>query len=41
VDDSRRLATLLPEKGVPAEPHLWQGWAHDWPYWKDMVDVFL
>ena len=41
VNDSRRLAALLQEKGVPADLHVWDGWAHDWPYWKDMVDVFL
>lgn len=41
VDESKRLAALLQEKGVPADLHLWQGWAHDWPFWKDMVDVFL
>ena len=41
VDDSRRLAAILQEKGVPASLHLWDGWAHDWPYWKEMVDVFL
>ena len=40
-DESRRLAALLQEKGVPADLHLWNGWAHDWPYWKEMVDVFL
>jgi esterase/lipase superfamily enzyme len=40
-DDSRRLAALLQEKGVPADLHMWNGWAHDWPYWKQMVDVFL
>jgi esterase/lipase superfamily enzyme len=26
---------------VPASLHVWDGWAHDWPYWKEMVDVFL
>ena len=41
VDDSRRLAAILQEKGVPASLHIWDGWAHDWPYWKEMVDVFL
>src|SRR5207248_4368539 len=40
VDDSRRLAAVLQEKDVPASLHLWNGWAHDWPYWKEMVDVF-
>ena len=41
VDGSKRFASLLQQKGVPAELHLWAGWAHDWPYWKEMVDVFL
>jgi esterase/lipase superfamily enzyme len=41
VESSKRLAALLQSKGVPAELHLWGGWAHDWPFWKEMVDVFL
>ena len=41
VEQSRRLASTLQDKGVPASLHLWDGWAHDWPYWKEMVDVFL
>jgi esterase/lipase superfamily enzyme len=35
------MATALQDKGVPASLHVWDGWAHDWPYWKEMVDVFL
>jgi esterase/lipase superfamily enzyme len=41
VEDSRRIAAILQAKGVPASLHLWDGWAHDWPYWKEMVDVYL
>jgi esterase/lipase superfamily enzyme len=41
VAESRRLVSLLQEKGVPASLHVWNGWAHDWPYWKDMVDELL
>ena len=40
-NESRRLAGLLQAKGVSADLHMWNGWAHDWPYWKEMVDVFL
>ena len=40
-DESRRMAKLLQDKGVPASLHVWDGWSHDWPYWKEMVDVFL
>jgi esterase/lipase superfamily enzyme len=35
------MATALQDKDVPASLHVWDGWAHDWPYWKEMVDVFL
>lgn len=41
VEESRRLATGLQAKGIPAALHLWHGWAHDWPYWKEMVDTYL
>lgn len=41
IEESRRMATTLQDKGVPASLHVWDGWAHDWPYWKEMVDVFL
>lgn len=41
VGASRQLVSILQEKGVPAALHLWDGWAHDWPYWKEMVDTFL
>lgn len=41
VNGSRQLVALLQDKGAPAALHLWNGWAHDWPYWKEMVDTFL
>lgn len=41
VAGSREIVALLQEKGVPAALHLWNGWAHDWPFWKEMVDTFL
>ena len=41
VDESKRLAGVLQQKGVPAELDIWDGWAHDWPYWKDMVDRYI
>jgi esterase/lipase superfamily enzyme len=41
VEESRRIAETLQEKGVPASLHVWDGWAHDWPYWKEMVDALL
>ena len=41
VDDSRRLGGLLREKGVDVRLDIWPGWAHDWPYWKDMMRRYL
>lgn len=41
VGQSRELVSLLQAKRVPAALHLWNGWAHDWPYWREMVDTFV
>lgn len=41
VEESRRLDALLRAKAIPASLRLWEGWAHDWPYWKEMVDTLL
>ncbi|GAC1488825.1 MAG: alpha/beta hydrolase-fold protein [Candidatus Limnocylindrales bacterium] len=41
VDESKGLAVALQAKHIPAALHLWDGWAHDWPYWKEMVDTYL
>jgi esterase/lipase superfamily enzyme len=41
VAGSRQIVATLQQKGVPADLHLWTGWAHDWPFWKEMVDTFV
>lgn len=41
VEDSRRVAGLLRAKGVEVGLEIWPGWAHDWPYWKDMMRKYL
>ena len=41
VDDSRKLGALLRDKGVDVGLEIWPGWAHDWPYWKDMMRRYL
>ena len=40
-EEGKRLAATLQGKGIPAALHLWEGWAHDWPYWMEMIDAFL
>jgi esterase/lipase superfamily enzyme len=41
VDESRRAAGLLQEKGVDVWLDVWPGWAHDWPYWKEMIHRYV
>ena len=41
VEDSRRVAGLLQAKGIQAGLDIWPGWAHDWPYWKEMMRRYL
>ena len=41
VEDSKRLGHLLRERGVDVGLDIWPGWAHDWPYWKDMMRRYL
>ena len=41
VEDSRRVAGLLRSKGIDVALDIWPGWAHDWPYWKDMMRRYL
>jgi esterase/lipase superfamily enzyme len=41
VGDSVRVGTMLRNKGVDLRLEIWPGWAHDWPYWKDMMRRYL
>jgi esterase/lipase superfamily enzyme len=41
VDDSVKVARLFADKGVQVGLDIWPGWAHDWPYWKDMMRRYL
>jgi esterase/lipase superfamily enzyme len=41
VGDSVKVAQLLRDKGVDVGLEIWPGWAHDWPYWKDMMRRYL
>jgi esterase/lipase superfamily enzyme len=39
--ESIRAGELLREKGVDVRLDVWEGWAHDWPYWKDMMRGYV
>ena len=39
--ESILAADLLNEKGAGVTLDVWDGWAHDWPYWKDMMRRYV
>lgn len=41
IDDNRRLSGALWAKGVWHAFREWDGWSHDWPYWKQMVRRYI
>lgn len=42
LDDNRRLAGLLHQKGVPCRLEVWDSWnSHDWPTWRRMLQNYL
>jgi len=41
VEDSIKVASMFREKQVDVALEIWPGWAHDWPYWKDMMRRYL
>ena len=41
VDDSVKLAEALLGREIDVRLDLREGWAHDWPYWKEMMRTYL
>lgn len=35
------LSQALTEKNVPHSFYTWDGFAHDWPFWKDMMLIYV
>ena len=38
---SEQLSAALAAKGIPHRFYPWDGWAHDWPYWERMAQLYL
>lgn len=38
---SEYLSTQLWQKGIGNALRLWDGWSHDWPYWKQMIRQYI
>jgi len=39
--NNEHLSHLLWQKGVPHALRLWDGWAHDWPWWHRMITRYI
>lgn len=38
---NREFSATLWERGVGNALRIWSGWAHDWPYWQQMVQLYI
>lgn len=41
IEDNRKLSRALWEKNVWHAFREWDGWSHDWSYWKQMVRTYI
>jgi esterase/lipase superfamily enzyme len=40
-ENNRELSAILWQKGIGHALRIWDGWAHDWPYWERMVRMYI
>jgi esterase/lipase superfamily enzyme len=40
-ESNERLSQLLWSKGIGNALRIWDGWAHDWPFWQKMVRLYV
>jgi esterase/lipase superfamily enzyme len=40
VENNRYLSRILWERGVGNALRIWDGWAHDWPWWRQMIRAY-
>lgn len=39
--NNQELSGILWDKGIWHALRLWDGWCHDWPYWRDMIVQYI
>ena len=39
--NNEELSATLWSKGIGNALRIWDGWAHDWPYWERMVRTYI
>jgi esterase/lipase superfamily enzyme len=40
-ESNREFSRTLWEKGIGNALRVWSGWAHDWPYWEQMIRLYI
>ena len=40
-DSSHQFSSMLWHKGIGNALRLWDGWSHDWPYWYQMLRLYI
>jgi esterase/lipase superfamily enzyme len=40
-NSSEDLSTILWDKGIGNALRIWDGWAHDWPWWRQMIVHYI
>lgn len=38
---TENLSGILWNRGIGNALRLWDGWAHDWPWWRDMIRLYI
>jgi esterase/lipase superfamily enzyme len=41
IEENRRLSGMLWGKGIGNALREWDGWSHDWPYWMQMLRLYI
>ena len=41
LQDNKHLSDVLWSKGIWHAFRLWDGWAHDWPWWRQMIRLYI
>ncbi|MCS7312466.1 MAG: hypothetical protein NZ742_06090 [Acidobacteria bacterium] len=39
--NNEAFSQILWQKGIPHRLILWDGWAHDWPWWRQMIRLYI
>jgi esterase/lipase superfamily enzyme len=39
--DNEAMSATLWNKGIGNALRIWDGWAHDWPYWEKMIRLYI